>query len=94
MSNTTDLSVRERLQRAITRPLSAEWPTELHRDALAELERYEAHADTLILMQETALKSQQLCREVLAYVSEFAEDQVGRANAFAVGLRDLQKKFA
>lgn len=42
MSNrAVDLSVKQRLQRAIDRPLSADWPSELHRDLLAEIERLE-----------------------------------------------------
>lgn len=40
-----DLNIKQRLRRAIDRPLSTDWPIELHRNALAEIERLEAYID-------------------------------------------------
>lgn len=33
------IPVKERLERAIARPLGSTWPTQLHKDAVAEIER-------------------------------------------------------
>ena len=41
MNRAVDLTVKQRLQRAIDRPLSADWPSELHRDVLAYIEQLE-----------------------------------------------------
>jgi hypothetical protein len=85
----------------ITQRLRACWkrldPLDLEIEAVMEASALLAEAASVLeqldVMQQSALKAQALCKEVVAYVGEFTEYHVAQANAFAVGLRDLEKKF-
>jgi hypothetical protein len=64
--------------------------TVLCREALAELERYEAHADRVLLALKDAREAQRVCEEITNRFERFAADNKEMAMSAARLLGQIQ----
>ncbi len=71
--------VKDRLRRAIERPLSADWPTNLHADALAYIEELELRA--------------QVARDVLRVVRLMGAEQLAVAGKYAATIDLIMRSW-